>query len=70
MYGKHHSEETKNLISSTRKGYRWVNNGSDEVYAKGEDLQKYLDLGYTYGRLYKKKDSETIESTISSEIGK
>ena len=35
MYGKHHSEETKNLISSTRKGYRWVNNGSDEVYAKG-----------------------------------
>lgn len=55
MYGRHHSDETKQLISSKRAerqtGTRWVNNGTHEIYAKGDKLDELLSEGYTYGRL-------------------
>lgn len=69
MYGKHHSKETRAIISQKRSerqsGTKWVNNGTKECYAKGEHLINLLNDGYSYGRLYRprnKKSSTTIES--------
>ena len=65
MYGKHHSEETRQLISAKRTerqtGTRWVNNGTHEIYAKGDKLDELLSQGYTYGRLRRSKSHKRTE---------
>lgn len=47
---KNHS---KRMAGSNNPSYgkRWMNNGISRVYAKPEEFQKYLDLGYKFGWL-------------------
>ena len=69
MYGKTHTEESKQIMSEKRsernKGCCWVNNSEVERFVTLEELNDLLSQGYRPGRLYhprKKKSSTTIES--------
>lgn len=58
FYGKHHSDEVKQLLSEYNKlgicgskGRKWMNNGSSNIRVKPEDAPTYIDSGYVFGRL-------------------
>lgn len=66
MYGKKHSEatiekmkkpksdSTKKLMSESRKGKIWINNGVEQKCIHPDDLQNYI--GYEKGRLRNLKE--------------
>ena len=45
--------QSKRMTGSNNPSYgkRWMNNGISRVYAKPEEFQKYLSLGYIFGWL-------------------
>lgn len=51
IVGKHHTKETKEIISSCHKGRVFINNRLQEKQIKKEDLDNYLKLGWTKGRI-------------------
>lgn len=54
FYGKHHSEETRKLISEKCKdavrGKKWMTNGTDSIRVNQEDIEMYISQGYKLGR--------------------
>lgn len=64
--GKHHTEEEKRRISQslknnknkkTSKGKIWVNNGVKSTTIDRHELPKYLQQGWTQGRIYNGKST-------------
>lgn len=53
--GRQHTDEMKLQKSNTMKsyGYKWMNNGSINQRVPQIDHQKFLDLGWNFGRLTK-----------------
>lgn len=58
FYGKHHSDDVKKLISEYcqsgicgGKGRKWMNNGVKNIRVRPEDIDMYIDDGYSFGRL-------------------
>lgn len=66
FYGKHHSEETRKKMSEAnknpseetrkkmseaRKGKKWMNNGLQQKYVKSNEINLYIEKGYSFGRL-------------------
>lgn len=49
MYGKKHSEETKELNRQAQIGRIWMTNGSDRVHIHPEEEQLYAMAGYRRG---------------------
>lgn len=45
--------KSKRMAGSNNPSYgkRWMNNGVSRVYAKPEEFQTYLNLGYNFGWL-------------------
>lgn len=75
-FGRHHTDETKNKISEHHKsinfhkgednpqyGTCWVSKEYKSIRIKKEDLEKYLNNGYTLGRHIKHPD-ECYENKI------
>lgn len=54
FYGKHHTAETRRLISEkcgdNAKNTKWMNNGEKSIRVKEEDIKNYIELGYKLGR--------------------
>lgn len=55
--GKHHSDEAKRKIGAANAvaqlGKRWVNNGIGAVCIRKDDLEEYLNKGFSLGRKIK-----------------
>ena len=58
MYGKKHSEDTRNKLSESRKGHknhcygkRLVNNGIINMFVSREDIDNYLKSGWVLGKI-------------------
>lgn len=51
FYGKHHSEETYKKMSEAKKDRKWMNNGLQEKYVKPDEVNLYIEKGYSFGRL-------------------
>ena len=56
FYGKHHSEETKQKISNSKKGStppnkgkRWITNGDINKYINEDEFEIYASLGFRFG---------------------
>ena len=47
------TEEKQKQISQINKNKRWMNNTTDEILLKQEQINEYQMLGYTFGRLKK-----------------
>lgn len=50
FYGKSHSTEVRKLLSENMSNRIWVNNGNCLKRVKPDELQHYLDLGWSKGR--------------------
>ena len=55
------SAETRNKISKTISGSKWMNNGITSLQVKEKDIQLYIDKGYKFGRIIKKKEGNARE---------
>ena len=66
MYGRHHSELSKQMMSQKRSihntGCVWINNGEVTRFIKSEELEYWIQQGFVRGRRIKSKSSTTIES--------
>lgn len=53
MYGKHHSNKTKELIRNSKKGKIWITNLKTlkTKFINPEDLNLYIEQGWEKGRL-------------------
>jgi hypothetical protein len=51
--GMKSSEETVAKLKVAQQGRRWINNGSISKKVKAEDVDKYISLGFVFGRLPK-----------------
>lgn len=53
MYGKHHSNQTKQLIRDSKKGKIWITNLKTlkTKFINPEDLNLYIEQGWEKGRL-------------------
>ena len=49
------SAETRSKISKTILGSKWMNDGTTSLQVKESDIQLYLNKGYKFGRIIKKK---------------
>ena len=54
--GKHHSDGTREILRQAILGRRWMNDREVEVQVKSEDIEKYLNEGYVFGRLKRHKE--------------
>lgn len=69
MYGKHASLETRQKMSESRFGRKWINNRSENKFVKSEEVQYYLSQGWKLGKLVpyseevRKKQSEGTKNT-------
>jgi|SaaInlStandDraft_2_1057019.scaffolds.fasta_scaffold30509_2 hypothetical protein len=48
-YGKHLSDETKEKISKSRAGRRWIHDGTNRKCVPSTEIQSYLSLGWKFG---------------------
>ena len=48
-----HTNATKEKCKQSNLGARWMNNGKTDKYVVKDKISYYLELGYTFGRLYK-----------------
>lgn len=53
--GRQKTEEHKKKISETIKGSKWLNNGLIQVQAKPQEIPGFIQNGFSYGMLPKKK---------------
>lgn len=51
LYNKHRTNETKNKCRIANIGCRFMNNDIVNKYVKHDEIQKYLDMGYHFGRI-------------------
>ena len=78
--GKKHTEESKQKMRETKQsthsqkgeknsqyGTRWMTNGSNNIKVKSDDIEKYINEGYTFGRKLvddnKRYDKIFVETT-------
>lgn len=52
MYGKKHSEESKQANREKHLGKIWVTNGDEDLHIEPEDLQLHILAGYRRGRTF------------------
>ena len=52
---------------STSKGYKWLTNGINTIYVKENEINKYLNLGYSFGMdiKYREKISKSLKGIPS-----
>lgn len=61
--GHTHTEEAKNIISikttESQEDAKWMTNGDENHFVHKENIQKYLDKGYIFGRIFSYKSEES-----------
>ena len=55
MYGKHHSEESKQKNRLSNLNMKWINNGHINSRCKDSEIQQYINNGWKLGMLPRKK---------------
>lgn len=53
FYGHHQSDKAKEAISKAFKGRKFINKNGIRKFVKSEDVQKYIDDGWSLGRRLK-----------------
>ena len=57
MWGKTHSEESKEKIRASAENLAWVNNGASDLKIQKSEVEKYLREGWVRGRKYVERGS-------------
>ena len=71
MFGKNQKQSTKDLIAIDHHDRMFINNGNVEKFIKKDELDNYLNSGYTIGRLpFNKNHIKNMSDSAKNRTGK